>query len=273
MELPGLGSAGTAPFDLSLALPVAQMRTFWSAQADAVAAKPFTCPSLVDFNDGFAKLGPAMQKAAIPPFGDMLGLRIVLDSLVPGQNAALPTFSGRLVLGTNNPAGLLAMGQMMVPALAELKLTHDGKPLPLPKDMVSMLGQPAWLAMSDKALALGVGAGEDGKLGDTLKNPVGDTGQMARMHLTGAMYLNWLQLMEQKADSLAAASATIGKSDEPSIEAGVGNDDSSAQAANAARSKAQFAAMKSQAERVDSIDAEMHVDDSGMVINSQTVLK
>ncbi len=274
VELPGLGSAGTAPFDLSLALPVAQMRTFWSAQADAVAAKPFACPSLIDFNDSFAKLGPAMQKAAIPPFGDMLGLRIVLDSLVPGQNAAMPTFSGRLVLGTNNPAGLLAMGQMMVPALAELKLTQDGRPLPLPKDMVGILGQPAWLAMSEKALALGVGAGEDGKLGDTLKNPVGDAGQMTRMHLAGAMYLSWLQLMEQKVDSLAAATATISKSDEPSIDGSVDNGDSSAQAAaNAARSKAQFAAMKSQAERVESIDAEMHVDDSGMVINSQTVLK
>jgi hypothetical protein len=31
--------------------------------------------------------------------------------------------------------------------------------------------------------------------------------------------------------------------------------------------------MKAQAERVDSIDAEMHVDKSGMVITSQTVLK
>jgi hypothetical protein len=31
--------------------------------------------------------------------------------------------------------------------------------------------------------------------------------------------------------------------------------------------------MKSQAERVDSINAEMHVVDSGMVITSQTVLK
>ena len=204
----------------------------------------------------------------------MLGLRIVLDSLTPGQNAGLPTFSGRLVLGTNNPAGLLAMGQMMVPALAELKLTHDGMPLPLPKDMVSMLSQPAWLAMSDKALALGVGAGEDGKLGDTLKNPAGDAGQMTRMHLTGAMYLNWLQLMEQKVDSLAAATAAISKSDEPSIDGSVGSADSSAQApANAARSKAQFAAMKSQAERVDSIDAEMHLDSSGIVITSQTALK
>ncbi len=273
VELPGLGRGGAAPFDLSLALPVAQLRTFWLAQADAVAAKPFTCPSLTDLNDSFAKLGPAMQKAAIPPFGDMLGLRIALDSLVPAQNSSLPTFSGRLVLGTNNPAGLLAMGQMMVPALTQLKPTNDGKPLPLPKDMTSMLGQPAWLAMNDKALALGVGAGEDGKLGDTLKDPVGDAGQMARMHLTGAMYLGWLQLMEQKVDSLAAATAAISKGDEPSIDGVDGEDGSAQAAADAARSKAQFAAMKSQAERVDSIDAEMHIDDGGAVITSHTVLK
>ena len=36
-------------------------------QADAVTAHPFICPALTDLNDGFAKLGPAMQKAAIPP--------------------------------------------------------------------------------------------------------------------------------------------------------------------------------------------------------------
>lgn len=270
VALPGLGSAGTAPFDLSIALPVSNVRTFWLAQADAVAAKPFSCPSLTDLNDSFAKLGPAMQKAAIPPFGDMLGVRIALDSLAPGKDAGLPTFTGRLVLGTNNPEGLLAMGQMMVPALAQLKPARDGKPLPLPKDMVSMLGQPAWIAMGEKALALGVGAGADARLGDTLKDAVGDAGQMGRMHISGAMYLSWLQLMEQKIDSLAAATATISKSDEPSID---DSDDATEAAADLARSKAQFAAMKSQAERVDSIDAEMHVDNGGMVITSQTVLK
>ncbi len=272
VELPGLGSAGTAPFDLSLALPVSSLRTFWLAQADAVVAKPFSCPSLTDLNDSFARLGPAMQKAAIPPFGDMLGLRIVLDSLAPGKDAGLPTFTGRLVLGTSNPEGLFAMGQVMVPALARLKPAHDGKPLPLPKEMVDMLGQPAWIAMGEKALALGVGAGADARLGDTLKDPVGDAGEMGRMHVSGAMYLSWLQLMEQKIDSLAAATATLSKSDEPSIDDS-DRDDAANAAAELARSKAQFAAMKSQAERVDSIDAEMHVDTGGVVITSQTVLK
>lgn len=272
VELPGLGSAGTAPFDISLALPVAPLRAFWSAQADAVTAKPFSCPALLDLNESFAKLGPAMQKAAIPPFGDMLGLRVALDTLTSTPSSSLPAFTGRIVLGTNNPAGLLAMGQMMVPALAQLKPVSNGAPLPLPKDLISMLGQPAWLAMGDKALAIGVGAGEDAKLTEMLKSPTGDAGRMTRLHLSGAMYLNWLQLMEQKTDSLAAATAAMSKSDEPSIDSD-NADDAAQAAANAARSKAQFAAMQTQAERVSSIDVEMHVDNDGMVITSQTELK
>ncbi|MEO8777923.1 MAG: hypothetical protein ABI389_04545 [Rhodanobacter sp.] len=261
VNLPGLGNAGTAPLDLSLALPVSTLRTFWLAQASAVAAKPFSCPALTDLNEGFAKLDPVMQKAAIPPFGDLLGVRIALDTLKSNVNSSLPTFSGRLVLATSNPSGLLAMGQMMVPALAELKPSSDGKPVALPQQMIGMLGQPAWIAMGDKALALGVGTGEDANLAPMLKEPGGSGGQMSRMHLSGAMYLSWVQLMQDKVSTFAAAA---GQSEDSSGDKG--ND-------AATRAKAQFAAMKEQAERVDSVDAEMHVDSHGMVITSQTVLK
>ncbi|TAL88007.1 MAG: hypothetical protein EPN69_17465 [Rhodanobacter sp.] len=264
VDLPGLGNTGKAPFDLSVALPVSNLRTFWLAQADAVTAKPFSCPALSDLNDSFTKLGPAMQKAAIPPFGDLLGVRIALDSLAPNANSSLPTFSGRLVLATSNPAGLLAMGQMMVPALAQLKPSSNGKPVALPPQMAAMLGQPAWVAMGDKALALGVGNGEEAKLADMLKEPGGSAGQMTRMHLNGAMYLSWVQLMQDKVDTFTAAASAMGKSEDSA------NDETNDAAA---RSKAQFAAMKLQAERIDSIDAEMHVDSHGMVITSQTVLK
>ena len=272
VALPGLGNLGTAPFDISIALPVAQLRTFWSAQADAVASKPFACPMLSDLNDSFAKLGPAMQKAAIPPFGDLLGVRIALDSLVAAPNTSVPSFTGRVVLGSNDPDVLLAAGQMMVPALAQSKPAKDGKPIALSADMIRLLGQPAWVAMTSKSLGLGIGAGEDSKLSAMLKESTGDAGRMSRMHLTGAMYLNWLQLMELKADSFAATAAAISKSDDPTIDSNDA-DDKVEVAANAERSKAQFAAMKAQAERVDSIDVEMHVSNSGMVITSQTLLK
>ena len=236
VELPGLGQDGTAPFDVSLALPIADLRTFWMAQAEAVAAKPFTCPALSDLNEGFAKLGPATQKAAIPPFGDLLGVRLALDTLTDNPTSSLPTFSGRLVLATSNPTGLLAMGQMMVPALAQLKVSNDGKPVALPQQMAGMLGQPGWVAMGDKALALGVGTGEDAKLADTLKEAGGSAGQMARMNLSGAMYLSWVQLMQDKVDALTAAASAMDANGNASTNKA---DDSAAQAAEAAaRAKA-----------------------------------
>lgn len=270
VNLPGLGTDGSAPFDVSFALPVAELRAFWSAQADAVAAKPFTCPALADLNDGFAKLGPAMQKAAIPPFGDLLGVRIALDSLDAGNGQGMPGFTGRLVVGTNNPAGLLAMGQMMTPALAQLKVTADGKPVALPADMTRILSQPGWIAMGEKALALGIGNGEDAKLADTLKQPGGDAGQMMRLHLDGAMYQSWVKLMMDKADSLAAMSEAMAKAG--------GNDADAAAAASArqqaaARTHAQLASMQAQAARVQAISSEAHVDGQGLVITSQTEWK
>ena len=254
VALPGLGSTGTAPLDV-------------------VAAKPFTCPALTDLNDSFAKLGPALQKAAIPPFGDLQGVRIALDSLVPAKNGmGIPKFSGRLTVATTNAAGLFAMAQMGVPSLNQLKPAVDGTPLALTKDLATMLGQPAWIAMTDKVLALGIGAGEDAKLRESMKSPGGDAGRMARMHLSGDMYMEWLQLMQQKVDSIAAATTALTKSDEPSMTPN-STDDVPDIAADAARSKAQFAAMQAQAERILSIDAEMHVDTKGIVVTSQTTLK
>lgn len=268
VALPGLGGGDAAPLDVSLALPVAELRTFWTAQADAVSAKPFACPALADLNDTFAKLGEALPKAAIPPFGNLLGLRIALDSFGAAKADGLPDISGRLVIGNSDPTGLLATSQMMVPALAKLRVAPNAAPVALPKEMSALFGQPAWLAQGDRALALGVGAGEDAKLAASLHDRTGEAGQMARMHLAGGMYLAWLKFMEAKADSLAAVAGQLDQHD-------AAPDDAAAVAAgtDASRNKAQFASMEAQAQRVESIDAELRVDTAGLVVTSHTTLK
>jgi uncharacterized protein (DUF58 family) len=124
--------------------------------------------------------------------------------------------------------------------------------------------------MGEKALALGIGTGEDAKLADTLKQPGGDAGQMMRLHLDGAMYQSWVKLMMDKADSLAAMSEAMAKAG--------GNDADAAAAASArqqaaARTHAQLASMQAQAARVQSISSEAHVDGQGLVITSQTEWK
>ncbi|TCV94195.1 hypothetical protein EC912_104393 [Luteibacter rhizovicinus] len=270
VELPGLGQNADAPFDVSIALPMEQLRTFWTAQADAVAAKPFTCPSLTDLNDGFAKVGSTMQQAAIPPFGDIRGLRIVLDSFKAADPAAatqVPTFSGRIVIGTRNPAGLVALGQTVLGGV-NLKLANDGKPAALPQNLTAMVGQPAWAAMSDIALAIGFGQGEDARLGDALKASTGDAGRSARMHLTGDMYRTWIDLMSEKAEAYAEATAASAAAAD-----GTDADPEKEGAAAAQRSKLQFQTMRAQADRIVSVSAEAHVDDKGMVITGQSELK
>ncbi|MBT2115436.1 hypothetical protein KK141_06885 [Dyella sp. LX-66] len=267
VELPGLGVAADAPMDMSLALPVGTLRTFWAAQAEAVAAKPFGCASLANLNEGFAKLGQVAQQAAMPPFGDLLGLRVSLDSF--DASSPTPKFTGRVLVATTNPAGLAAMGSMASPALAQLKLTPDGKPVALPPDMTAALGQPVWLAMGDKALAMAIGEGQDAKLGDMLKAPTGDAGQMGRVHLSGDMYVSWIKAMEEKSDRLKELTDSMNHEDGDDA-----NKEETAKAQAAAeRAKAQFETMRQQAERIKSISGEVHVEAGGMVMTTQTELK
>ena len=265
VELPGLGSDADAPFDISLALPVEQVRTFFTSQAEAVAAKPFACPAFASMNDSFAKLGSMMQQAAIPPIGDVRGLRIVLDSFKAAATAQqMPQFTGRVVLATRNPAGLLAMGQAMLGG--SFKLAADGKSAPLPANLTGMLGMPGFAAMNDKAIVIGLGAGEDARLGELLSASTGDAGRVSRLHLNGDMYRSWVDVMADKAQTYASAmSEAAGADGAP--------DDQAETAATAQRSKAQFDAMKAQAARVQQVSGEAHVDDKGLVMSGSVEYK
>ncbi|MET0254472.1 MAG: hypothetical protein ABW193_01685 [Luteibacter sp.] len=265
VELPGLGSDATAPFDVSLALPVEQLRTFFTAQAEAVAAKPFECPAFVNMNDSFAKMGSTMQQAAIPPIGDLRGVRLILDSFKPAAaGQQIPQVTGRVVIGTRNPAGLLAMGQAMLGG--DFKLSADGKPSPLPQNITGMLGMPGFAAMNGQAIAIGVGAGEDAKLDEVLMGSTGDAGRASRLHLNGDMYRSWVDVMAEKAQAFASNMTEAAGAD--------GAPDGQADTAAAAqRSKAQLDAMKAQAARVVQVSGESHVDDKGLVISGAVEYK
>jgi hypothetical protein len=265
VELPGLGQDASAPFDVSLALPVEQIRTFMTTQSEAVAAKPFECPAFASMNDSFTKLGSTMQQAAIPPFGDIRGVRIIIDSFKPAASATqMPQVTGRVVLATRNAPGLLAMGQAVLGG--DFKLAGDGKPAALPTNIVGMLGMPGWAAMNGQAIAIGVGLGEDAKLDEVLMASTGDAGRLSRMHLNGDMYRAWVDVMADKAKAYANAMTTAAGAD--------GAPDSQAEdTAAAERSKAQFDSMKAQATRVVQVSGEAHMEEKGLVISGAVEYK
>ncbi|HEX7341499.1 MAG TPA: hypothetical protein VF269_04390 [Rhodanobacteraceae bacterium] len=219
-HVPGLGSASQAPFDLALALPVTTLRDFGMAQADAVQAHPFTCPALTGLNKAFADLKKWLPKAGVPPFGSLRGFHIITDKIVPAAATStgtpgMPDASARLLVASSNPAGLLNIIKAFLPGAAQLNITNNGKPvaLTLPNTLATKVHhKPIWLAMGKQALAIGVGAGEDAKLGALVNAAGGAAGTLSSLHVNGAMYAQWLQSTISAYNGyLARARAKAGK--------------------------------------------------------------
>lgn len=206
---PGTGAASEGIVDLSVAIPLLKLKDFWIAQADAVAAKPFACAQLTDLNASFGKMKSKLDVIIPPPFSDLTGLRFVLDKAEP-RTGGIPDIAGRLLYATSNPAMALAMAQLTVPGLKDLKVAADSKPvaLPLPPGMLPAGLPPLFVAMSNKAIAVGAGTGEDAKLGAFLAAPAANDPEFVRMHFSGAMYALLGRFMQQYAPTQAPHKAT-----------------------------------------------------------------
>jgi hypothetical protein len=186
---PGTGKPGEGVLDVALSLPVLKLKDFWIAQADAVAAKPFACPSLSGLNSGFANFKKKIDITVPPPASDLTGVRFTLDSLDLGTGPApMPVFSGKLLMASDNPAAALAMAQLALPPLKDLKIAADGKPVALPAGSIPKLDLPAFVAMSPKALTVAIGNGEDAALGAYLAAPAANEPMFMRMSFSGKFY-------------------------------------------------------------------------------------
>src|SRR5262249_5371646 len=154
-----------------VALPLLKLKDFWIKQADKIAAKPFACPELKELNEGYAHSKTKVDVTIPPPASDMTGARFTLDKVdLAGAPGGMPDVAGKLLLTPNSPVGLLSRAQLAVPQLKDFKLAADSKVVALPAGLVpSPSAPPMFAAMSDKAIAIGAGAGEDANLAAFLK--------------------------------------------------------------------------------------------------------
>ena len=199
---PGTAVPAEGIVDVSLSLPLLKLKDFWIRQADKVAAKPFACAELKDLNESYRRSKEKVDVTIPPPASDLTGARMTLDTIdllsLPG---GVPDMSGKLLLGTNNPVAALAMAQLAVPQLKDLKITPDGKPVALPAGLVPGKAPPLFVAVSDKAIAIGAGTGEDAGLSAYLQAPVASEAVFLRMSFSGKLY----GLIGQSADRIKTA--------------------------------------------------------------------
>jgi hypothetical protein len=199
---PGTGASADGIVDISVALPLLKLKDFWIKQADKIAAKPFACPELKELNEGYAQSKTKVDVTIPPPASDLTGARFTLDKIELGATpGGMPDVAGKLLLTSNNPVALVAMAQLAVPQLKDLKLAPDGKAVALPAGLVpSPKAPPLFAAMSDKAIAIGAGAGEDAALGAYLKAAPANEAVFLRMSFSGKLYA----LIAQSAEKMKA---------------------------------------------------------------------
>lgn len=184
------GTAGKAEglVDFALAVPVLKQKTFWLKQAKAVVDQPYACADLADVNESFAKLKQSLDTTIPPPASDLSGFRMVLNKLDFAGGVDKPDMTGKLIVALTNPAGAVAMAQLALPSLKDVKLLPDGKPVALPADMAPAPVPPLFIAMNDQAIALSAGSGEEATLSAFLTAPAAAEPVFLRMRFTGAMY-------------------------------------------------------------------------------------
>jgi hypothetical protein len=185
--VPGMGEQSDhSMFDMVLALPLEKWQAFIKGRAEAAAAKTYQCPALQSLNK-FANTAANPPVQMPPEAASMLGFRVVLDKWDIG-----PQIAGRVLVASSNPAELAQKIQQTMPQFALKSITTDGKPVAfdLPSRLQAMLGggNQGWIAANANALVVGIGDGEDAKLGNALNAPAGNGDTLLRMHFDGKMY-------------------------------------------------------------------------------------
>jgi hypothetical protein len=160
---PGLAEAATALMSFSFALKVDALPPLASKWAAAVQAQPWSCEAFAPLNEAFTEMRDGLQNPAVYAVGPSANaVHVLLTQFeMPDQgldSGAMPTFEGKLLIGSPNPQGLVAMARNFVPQLSEFKLVTDAAPVALP----TLPGAPEDLQLfgAVSASALGIAIGE-----------------------------------------------------------------------------------------------------------------
>jgi hypothetical protein len=179
-----------------------------NVRAAKVAESPFRCPALAWLNEDVAKLNQELANPAVFMAGAAVsGLNLTL-SQIELRDGATPLVRGKLAIGSDNPASLLSMAGGFLPQLASLNLQPGAPPVALPAGLLPPDAPPAHFALSDKALAISLGAGEESGLAAFASAPAGKPAPLLHYGVDSRGLRVFIDSMAKVAqDQLAAAEA------------------------------------------------------------------
>ena len=181
--------------EVAFGMKVGAVRDFLREKANGIVANPFQCEHYADLNH---KAEEALVKLdqPLPPFvNNFRGVRLSIKELemVPGQEMPKDV-KGYLAVHVDEPQMVVGMAQMFLPDLSEMQLAPGEDPARVPEFLMSYQGIETWAAMSDEAIGVSVGAGEQDGLVAFLEMDAGPEGSFFSADYDYGAYYD-LQLM------------------------------------------------------------------------------
>ncbi|HTD29143.1 MAG TPA: hypothetical protein VK660_07100 [Xanthomonadaceae bacterium] len=168
--MPGMKLAQDSLVDFGFSANLTKLPDLATKYADATAKTPWKCPQLASLNQSAEQSKTTLTNPAFAGYAPMFnGFHAIVDKLVMTEGNPVPDIAAVIVIGSANPTQLLAMAGQAVPTIASAGLKPDGVAKPLPPIPNMPITAPLFGAMTDKLLAVSIGAGEDAKIPDAMK--------------------------------------------------------------------------------------------------------
>ncbi len=202
--VPGLGQIYEGLFSFGMSLNAQALRSFFDTHVAALKEEPWECEHLVDFQDRlFAASEQALAQPVPPILYDFRGFLAVVEDMQGfdlGRKQAPESMDASFLLAIDNAQGLLAMGQAMIPQLAEMTIEPNGKAhrFDLPDAEAGV--ESAWVALTESAIAVSVSENGDTVLPSLLKADPGSPPPFMSMGLDAARYYTMLGDAMQESD-------------------------------------------------------------------------
>jgi hypothetical protein len=170
--MPGMAAVtDDSALDVGVSINLQQVPTVVAALVKGSEQSPWQCPQLAALNDTAKTLKAQSTNPALLGSATMVrSVYAVIHQLRWPDDVTIPEVSGALVVGGDNPASLLGIARSMVPALGPVQLKNDSTPTPLPAMPELGLNAPMFAAMSDNALAVSIGVGEEKAMPQLLRS-------------------------------------------------------------------------------------------------------
>ena len=193
-EIPAADTRSERILEFSFGMRFGAVRDFLREKAAAIMEAPYQCEHLQDINQSATEAFTQLNQPMPPFVNNFRGLRLSLNEIM--MTDSIPENArGMAAMHVDQPEMFVGMAQMFLPDLSELSLVPGEPPVQLPASMIPVPGIIAFAALSQDAIGLSLGEGEQAGLLDYLDEKPGPSGTFLSTSYDMAAYLDYTQKM------------------------------------------------------------------------------